>query len=60
MGKSLSLEEKISKIVDSYIMDIWITPYYCKKYIPSENIPKLKEKLFEEFSKEGGPKNEKK
>ena len=54
---NLELENKISKIVDSFIMDIWITPYYCKKYIPSENIPKLKEKLFEEFSTKGGKTN---
>ena len=60
MGKSQNLEEKISKIVDSFIMDIWITPYVCRKYIPSENIPKLKEKLFEEFSKKGGISNESK
>lgn len=54
---NLELESKISKIVDSFIMDIWITPYYCKKYIPSENIPKLKKALFNEFSKKGGKTN---
>ena len=38
----MTKEEKINEIIDSYIMDIWITPHFCKKYIPSDNIPKLK------------------
>ena len=49
--------ECISEIVDSFLTDIWITPYYHKRYIPSENIHKLKEKLAEEFTKKGGPTN---
>ncbi len=54
---NLELEKRISDLVDKFIMDIWITPYYCRKYIPSENIPKLKEALFNEFSKKGGKTN---
>ena len=52
------IKKRISEIVDSYIMDIWITPHFCRKYIPSENIPKLKESLSELL--EGGSKNGKK
>ena len=52
------LKAIIEKTIDSYIMDIWITPYYCRKYIPSENIPKLKEALYENIK--GGAKNGKK
>lgn len=44
--KKEELKENISRVIDSFVVDIWITPYHCKKYIPSENIWKLKEKLF--------------
>ena len=43
----MTKEEKINEIIDYYIMNIWITPNFCKKYIPSENIPKLKRDIAE-------------
>ena len=39
------LEELINGIFNKYTQKIWLTPYYCKCMIPSEEIPKLKYEL---------------
>lgn len=40
------LKQVIEDTFAKHINKIWITPYYCKLMIPSEEIPKLKEELF--------------
>lgn len=40
------LKQVINEVFDKHINKVWITPYYCKLMIPSEEIPKLKEELF--------------
>ena len=43
-------ENQLKEIIEStfakHIQKIYITPYYCKLMIPSEEIGKLKEELF--------------
>lgn len=55
------LKDIIIQIVESYLVDVWLTPYFVKKYIPSENIPKMEEKLvatlLKECNKKGGRKS---
>ena len=40
------LKEIIESIFAKHTQKVYITPYYCKLMIPSEEIPKLKEELF--------------
>lgn len=37
--------DKICEIIDKLTTENWVTPYYCKKYIPSENIPEIKNQI---------------
>ena len=39
--------EKICEIIDKSTKDVWVSPYYCKNYNPSENIPEIKKKIKE-------------
>lgn len=54
----MKIEEEINKIVEKHIKEIWITPYYCSKSIPNEEIWLLKNDLYELFkAKKGGRQN---
>lgn len=37
--------QEICDILDKYTQPIWVTPYYCKRYIPSESIPTVKSEI---------------
>ena len=46
MTENNELYELIAEIVNKYVETIWITPYTTRRFIPSENIWKLKDELF--------------
>ena len=41
------IRDKIKSVVESHTKGIWTTPYFEQRYIPNEEIWKLKEDLFE-------------
>ena len=37
--------EQICEILDKNTRLVWVNPYYCKKYIPTENIRPIKDEI---------------
>ena len=37
--------EEICEILDKNTRLVWVNPYYCKKYIPTENIRPIKDEI---------------
>ena len=39
--------EKVLEILEEYVETVWITPNYCKHYIPNEKLVIIRERLKE-------------
>ena len=45
--KDEEIREKIKIVIEKHTKGVWTTPYFEQRYIPSEEIWKLKEDLFQ-------------